>query len=77
MAIARCEACGRPKANKPPDYGEAPHKPVGYPETGLVCGTKACENRALVWLKKDEEGQYQRGQRVFDLRTNSAKVRIV
>ncbi len=76
MAIARCERCGRPRAIKPPDYSEAPKRPVGYPDTALVCGTNGCDNNALVWLKKDEERLYQSGQRVFDLRTNSAKVRV-
>ena len=76
MAIARCEQCGKPRANKPPDYSETPQKPVGYPEKALVCGTNGCDNNALVWLKRDQERLYRNGQRIFDLRTNSAKVHI-
>ena len=33
-------------------------------------------NAALIWLKLDEESAYAKGQRVFDLRTNSAKIRL-
>jgi hypothetical protein len=72
MAIARCEKCGRPEARKPPAYVDAPRTP--FP--GLVCGTKGCENDAMVWLKEDEEAAYLRGQRVFDIRTDSAKIRL-
>jgi len=73
MAIARCEKCGRPRANKPPEYS-GQHPPVGHPNSGVVCGTKGCRNAALVWLKEDEEQEYQNGERIFDIRTNSAKV---
>jgi hypothetical protein len=76
MAIARCKKCGRPKAAKLPEYADSPHQPAGFPNSGIVCGTKWCENDAQVWLKTDEEQLYKAGQRVFDLRTNSAKVRV-
>ncbi len=76
MAIARCEKCGRPRARKPPPYAPAPHLPYGHPNNGLVCGTKGCEGEAVVWLKTDEESAYARGQRVFDIWTNSAKIRL-
>jgi hypothetical protein len=75
MAIARCEKCGRPRANKPPDYVQQ-HLPISYPNSGVICGTKGCENPATVWLKADEEHQYQIGVRIFDIRTNSAKVMV-
>jgi hypothetical protein len=77
MAIARCETCGKPRANKPPEYAAVAYKPLGYPDTALVCGTKGCEKNAQVWLKEDEKRLYDHGQRVFDLRTNSAKVRLM
>jgi len=75
MAIARCERCGQPRASKPPEYA-AVHNPQGHPHSGVICGTKGCENPARIWLKTDEEADYQRGVRVFDIRTNSAKVRV-
>ncbi len=76
MAIARCERCGRPRAKKPPDYGDNPHLPVGHPNSGVICGSKGCTNAAQIWLKLDEEEQYGRGERIFGIRTNSAKVII-
>ncbi len=75
MAIARCEPCGKPRANKPPPYVAA-HHPAGHPNSGVICGTKGCTNAAVIWLKEDEEQQYTAGERVFDIRTNSAKVRV-
>jgi len=75
MAIARCEERGRPQATKPPEYTAA-HDPQGHPNSGVVCGTKGCENPAKIWLKSDEEAEYVQGVRVFDIRTNSAKVRV-
>lgn len=75
MAIARCDKCGRPRANKPPEY-VAQHPPVGYPESGVICGSKGCENSATIWLKADEEQEYGAGVRIFDIRTNSAKIKV-
>ena len=34
------------------------------------------ENDALIWLKLDEAQAYQRGQRVFEIQTHTAKVRV-
>jgi hypothetical protein len=41
-----------------------------------VCGKKDCENAGLVWLKTDEENEYQQGQRVFEIHTRTAKIRV-
>jgi hypothetical protein len=76
MAIARCISCPAPKANKPPEYSKQAYYPAGYPQSGIVCGSKDCEKDGVIWLKLDEEAAYKNGQRVFDLRTNSAKVRL-
>lgn len=76
MAIARCEQCGRPRAHKPPEYGNRPYLPVGYPNSGIICGSRHCENTAVIWLKVDEEQSYTTGQRVFDIRTDSAKIQV-
>lgn len=78
MAIARCEACGKPTQNiKPPGYSETPHPPAGHPNSGVVCGKPGCENSAFIWLKRNEEAEYQAGQRVFRIHTHTAKVRVV
>ena len=76
MAIVRCSSCGQPRANKSPAYGEKPYLPVGHPRSGLVCGTKECYGDPLIWLKLDEESAYRKGERIFDIRTNSAKIRV-
>jgi hypothetical protein len=76
MAIARCQFCPMPVAKKPPEYSKQSYYPVGHPQSGVVCGSKNCENDAVIWLKLDEEAEYKSGQRVFDLRTDSAKVRL-
>lgn len=76
MAIARCEQCGKPRANKPPAYGNQPHLPVGYPHSGIICGSKRCTNAGLIWLKEDEEQLYAKGERIFDIRTDSAKIQV-
>lgn len=79
MAIARCEFCGCPKgANvKAPGYAPTPYRPVGYPETAIVCGKPLCDRSALVWLKRDEATRYGAGERVFSIHTQTAKVRLI
>ena len=76
MAIARCSSCGQPRANKPPAYGEKPYLPVGHPRSGLVCGKRGCHGDPLIWLKLDEEDAYRKGKRIFDIPTNSAKIKV-
>jgi hypothetical protein len=77
MAIARCKTCGKPSQNvKPPGYSDEPYLPVGYPSSGVVCGRPDCENDALIWLKTDEAEAHLRGQRVFEIHTQTAKVRV-
>jgi hypothetical protein len=78
MAIARCKKCGKPGgANvKPPGYSNQPYLPVGHPLSGVVCGRSGCENDALIWLKVDEAHSYQEGQRVFEIPTQAAKIRL-
>ena len=73
MAIARCDKCGRPQAAKPPDYVQK-HLPVGFPNSGVICGTKDCENQPNIWLKADEEERYQQGARIFSIHTHTAKI---
>ena len=78
MAIARCEKCGKPTgANvKPLGYASQPYLPVGHPSSGVICGKPNCENDALIWLKIDEALAYQKGQRVLEISTQTAKVRV-
>jgi len=60
---------------KPPGYSNRPFLPAGHPSSGVVCGKPHSENDALIWLKIDEEQAYQRGQRVFEISTQTAKIR--
>ena len=76
MAIARCEMHGKPKNPKVGAYSGTAHLPVGHPNSGVVCGKRDCENPGLVWLKMHEENEYQKGQRVFEIHTRTAKVRV-
>ncbi len=74
MAIVRCTNCGHPQANKPPEYGEKPYLPAGGLFGALICGTAHCRRIGLIWLKLDEEAAYAQGERIFDIKTGSAKV---
>lgn len=77
MALVRCEICGV----KPPGHRGYKRsyvrnvKPVGYPNTALVCGTPTCDRPGLIWLEQPEATEYDRGVRVFALQTNTTKVR--
>ena len=72
MAIMRCEA-HEPHGR---ERGYVRHvKPVGYPETALVCGSTTCTNPAFIWLEQDEARAFDRGERIFKSFTATMKVR--
>jgi hypothetical protein len=74
-AITRCEECGIP-AGMIQKYSTKKYFPVGYPDSGLVCGTSQCRNYAIVWLTLEDEEMYCRGERVFNMDTATAKVML-
>lgn len=75
MAIMRCQQHA-PKA-RTREY-VASVEPVGYPATALVCGSKGCEEPALIWLERHEKDGYDSGQRVFEAFVGSMmKVRAI
>ena len=39
-------------------------KPVGYPNTSLICGL--CDNPGVIWLDRLEVSAYLNGQKIFD-----------
>ena len=39
-------------------------KPLGFPETSLICGL--CDNPGVIWIEKEEIEAYKNGQRIFD-----------
>jgi hypothetical protein len=67
IALARCENCGRPNGKKGKVYSEKSYLPLGYPLSGVICGSTGCMNSSAVWLLDWEEAEYQKGQRVFKL----------
>ncbi len=74
MAIVRCEA-HRPKGRTRNYVTNV--KPVGYPETAMVCGSKTCVAPGLVWLEDGEYAEYERGERIFRSFTNTMKMRVI
>ena len=73
MAIARCDK-HTPEGVK---YDYAAYAlPMGYPDTAAICGRVGCEEPARVWLTKDDHAAFKRGIRIFNIRTNSAKLRV-
>lgn len=74
MALVRCEN-HRPEGRT--HKYEKPVRPVGHPESGLVCGNLRCELPGLVWLDTDDATSYESGRRVFELpNTQAAKIRV-
>ena len=78
MAIVRCQ--DHPPRNT--NYTIAV-KPVGYPETALICGREDGQHDEIGWvyLLPDEYEEYQEGRRVFglwgpDSSSSAAKVRV-
>jgi len=78
MAIVRCQ-------DHPPrthNY-EIAVKPVGYPDTALICGRDENDHDEIGWvyLLPEEYEEYQDGKRVFGLwgpesSSSAAKVRV-
>ena len=50
--------------------------PVGHLESGVICGRPNCKNPGKVWLKAHEDKLYESGERVFEIHTRTAKVRV-
>lgn len=73
MAIARCER-HTPTGTKHTYRAFA--LPVGYPETAAICGRPECEHPARVWLTDADRAAFQKGIRIFNIRTHSAKLRV-
>jgi hypothetical protein len=78
MAIVRCQ--DHPPRNT--NY-EIAVKPVGYPDTALICGRdgEGHTESGWVFLRPEEYNEYQQGTRVFglwgpDSSSTAAKVRV-
>lgn len=75
MALVRCEQCGLNLSRTKRSYVDKV-KPVGYPETALICGLMKCEKPGLVWLEKHELEDYQKGKRIFRIPSFAAKLKV-
>ena len=74
MASAKCDLCGMPNFGKHV-YSAKPRRPVGYPDGALLCSMTDCHSAALVWLTRDEQREYKKGERDFALH-HGIKVRV-
>jgi hypothetical protein len=69
MALIRCnEHKPSPSATKY-EYISTAKKPIGYPNTAVVCGKKGCLDPGLVWLDERETIAYEAGERIFSTRS--------
>jgi hypothetical protein len=73
MAIVRC-AAHLPKG-RTRDYVLSV-KPVGYPDTAMVCGSKTYQASGLVWLEAEERAAYNWGERIFQAFTATMRMRV-
>jgi hypothetical protein len=72
MALCRCLGKHSPPKGRKNEYvGYA--KPVGYPNSALVCGI--CDCVGVIWMTKPEVDLYRMGERIFDGPNNFARMK--
>ena len=76
MAIVRCDKYKIDFSRTKHPYHQSPIKPIGYPNTAAICGLKGCTNPGLVWLQKDEYEEYAQGERFFNVKTYTVKIKV-
>jgi hypothetical protein len=74
MALARCETCGCPRRTKRAYIYS--HRPLSYPNRGVICGAPTCMLPACIWLTNEEEREYLRGSRSFRLGNRTTQVQV-
>ena len=77
MAIVKCENCGLKTSSTKLNYHNEAFLPIGYPVTGVICGSPDCKNPGKVWLEDVEYKLYKKGERYFGVKTNTIKVKIL
>ncbi len=75
MALARCADCGIPDG-RTKTYSRTFYYPSGYPGDGVICARPDGRKSALVWLTPDEESAYERGERIFSIPSQGAKLKV-
>jgi len=74
MAIVRCE-------NHPVNLSLARNRyvrrvePAGYPDSAAICGKIDCRQAGFLWLSEEEWQARQRGERFFEIHTQTAKIK--
>ena len=74
MALARCETCGCPRGTKR-SYIYS-HRPLSYPNSGVICGLQLACCPPFIWLTTGEEREYLRGARSFRLGNRTTQVQV-
>lgn len=75
MAIARCGE-GHLDRNRTKKNYTAVRLPVGFPDSGVICGNPSCSTVAQIFLTEAEDIDYQKGQRIFSFDSRAAKVKV-
>jgi len=75
VAIVRCKTCGLNHSRTRRNYVTTV-KPVGYPDTAIVCGLSTCIRPGMVWLEVDELKDYKNGERIFKISSNATKIKV-
>lgn len=50
--------------------------PIGFPETGAICGRIGCTEPGFVWLNQSEIVEFHNWVRIFSFPTNAIKVKV-
>ncbi len=50
-------------------------RPVGYPNTGVICGLLDCDRPAVIYMEAADATAYKNGKRVFRYDSATSKVR--
>ena len=77
MALVRCANCGVEQPGRG-HYKRAyirSVQPLGHPNGGVICGSPSCTQPGLIWLEQEEADDYDAGERIFRLQSNTTKVR--
>jgi len=86
MALIRCNDHKPGLSSTEYEYTSTAKKPIGYPNTAVICGRKGCLDPGLVWLDERETIAYKDGERIFSTRSGfspgkeaktSAKVKLI
>lgn len=74
MALARCADCGRPQGKKGNTYASEARLPVGHPARFV----DQPDVRSPRWFGSllSEDNGYRAGQRVFEMSSQAAKLRV-